>query len=153
MNPVEFQCIQHIARSANDICDMIADTSLWSNFQGAGVLPGIAHAEYELRTEDMVGSRIAVKNSDGSRHVEVIDRWDKGHKVAMRFVDFSPPLSKLATHFTEEWTFESVPGGVNVTRKFALFPKGRGARIALAIIARPLKQAVANHLHAMAKVL
>jgi len=137
-------------KSANDICLLIIDTANWSYFKGSGMLPGIASAEFERRTDNMVGSRIRVKNTDGSQHVETIYRWTLGQDVAMRFEDFTPPLSRLATHFTEEWSFVNAPPGTQVTRKFSLYPKNAIGWLMLQFIARPFKQAIAKHMQDMA---
>lgn len=82
MNPIQFQCSQLMTMPSNDICLLIVDTANWSSFKGSGLLPGIAHAEFERRTDNMIGSRIRVKNTDGSQHVEAIYRWTLGGFVA-----------------------------------------------------------------------
>ena len=152
MNPIEFHCSQLMKRSANDICMQIVDTANWSYFKGAGMLPGIAHAEYERRTDDMIGSRIRVQNTDGSQHVEEIYRWTLGQDVAMRFENFTPPLRRLATHFTEEWRFASVKEGTHVTRTFKLYPKNVIGWLMLQLISYPFKQAIAKHMQEMAQL-
>ncbi|MBK8433616.1 MAG: hypothetical protein IPL28_21085 [Chloroflexi bacterium] len=58
MKPITFACHKQIPKSAVEICTEIADVARWSEFGGYGVLPGIAHAEYETKTADMLGSRI-----------------------------------------------------------------------------------------------
>jgi hypothetical protein len=151
MRPIAVQCSQLIPRPATAICEEIADTTRWREFKGYGPLPGIAHAEYEHRTATMVGSRIRVRSTDGSLHTEEIERWVPGSEVALRFHDFTPPLSGLATHFTEMWSFQPAPQGTLVTRVFHLYPRRPATRPALWLISRLLRRAVARQLREMAK--
>jgi hypothetical protein len=151
MRPIAVQCSRLIPRPATAICEEIADTTRWGEFKGYGPLPGIAHAEYEHRTNTMVGSRIRVRSTDGSLHTEEIERWVPGSEVAMRLHDFTPPLSRLATHFTETWGFHSEQHGTLVTRVFHLYPRRPATRPALWLIARLLQRAVARQLREMAK--
>jgi len=152
MSPVTFECQQLIPYSEVQLRAVIADTERWREFQGYGFLPGIESATYEKRTEAMVGSRIRVRNRDGSGHVEEIYRWAVGEGVAMKFTEFTPPLNQLATHFTEEWSFQSAGNGsTQVTRKFQLFPLRATTRPILWLIALVLKQAIAKNLREMAE--
>jgi hypothetical protein len=151
MRPIVFRCRQLIPRSATAICEEIADTTRWSEFKGYGPLPGIAHADYEQRTATMVGSRIRVRSTDGSLHTEEVERWVPGSEIVMRFHDFTPPVSHLAAHFTEAWSFQPAPPGALVTRVFELYPRRPATRPALWLIARLLRRAVARQLREMAK--
>ena len=72
-----------IPAPADVICAEIANVDAWNQFGGYGVLPGIEKAMYETRTADMIGSRIRVRNTDGSGHVEEITQWTPGKAVAM----------------------------------------------------------------------
>lgn len=128
----------------------ITDLSRWPEFSGYGPLPGIAGAAYESRTDDMVGSRIRVTNADGSSHVEAIIRWVPGGAVAMKMHDFTPPLSRLATHFIEEWAFEPRGAGTLVTRRFELYPRSAATRPFLWLISLLFRRAIARHLKEMA---
>lgn len=151
MRPIRFACSQRIAQSAPAICAEIADVARWREFKGYGLLPGIADAVYEQRTETMIGSRVRVRNTDGSGHVEEFYAWEPTKQVAMKFDDFTPPLHYLATHFTEEWYFEPQTGGTLVTRKFQLFPKHAAARPVLWLISLVFRRAIARHLAEMAR--
>ncbi|MEZ4710144.1 MAG: SRPBCC family protein [Caldilineaceae bacterium] len=151
MQPIRFVCRATIAKSAPAICAEIADVTRWREFPGYGPLPGIASAAYERRTADMVGSRIRVHNTDGSTHVEEIYGWESGMKVAMRLGEFSPPLCRLASHFTEEWQFVEDNDATLVTRKFALFPKHSVTRPLLWLIGQFFQRAIARHLANMAQ--
>jgi hypothetical protein len=146
MKPIMFQCHRVIPRPADVICLEIADVTRWSEFKGYGVLPGVENARYEKRSDDMIGSRIRVRNSDGSEHVEVIYKWVLGEEVAMKFHDFTPPLSYLATHFTEEWNLKATSNGTHVTRTFRLYPSQRATRPLLWLISLLLRQAIRQHL-------
>ena len=150
MSPICFDCSHPIPKSATEICDEIADVARWSEFNGYGVLPGIEEAIFENRTDNMVGSRIRVRNGDGSSHVEEVLTWQSGEKVVLKFQDFSPPLSKLATHFTEEWVFKVQDNTTLVTRTFQMFPKSAFTRPFLWLISLLFRKAVAHHLSEIA---
>lgn len=149
MRPIAVQCSRLIPRPATAICEEIADTTRWREFRGYGPLPGIAHAEYEQRTPTMVGSRIRVRSTDGSLHTEEIERWVPAREIVMRLHDFTPPLSRLATHFTETWSFQPALQGTLVSRVFELYPRRAAAWPALWLIARLLRRAVARQLREM----
>ncbi len=136
-----------------EICAAIADVARWSEFKGYGPLPGIASAEYARRTDDMVGSQVRVRNTDGSEHVEEINAWEPGRRVTMKLHGFTPPLRRLATHFTEEWHFAVQDDGTLVTRKFQMFATRPLARPFLWLISLLFRQAVRQHLSDMARAL
>lgn len=148
--PIEFECRQLIPASPTAIAAAIADTSRWSEFGGYGVLPGIASAAYELRTDDMIGSRIRVRNTDGSSHVEEIYVWEVGQKIAIKMDEFTPPLSRLAAYFTEEWSFQATAEGTLAARRFQLFPRRGWTRPFLWLISLMFRRAIARHLAEMA---
>ena len=100
------------------------DLERWPEFKGYWILPGIASARFELRTPDILGSRIKVQNTDGSSHVEEIIEWDVEHKLAIKFHEFKPPLQYLATHFIETWNFDIAARGTDVSRAMSLYPRG-----------------------------
>jgi hypothetical protein len=146
MKPITFECQTVIPRSADEICAEIADVARWSEFDGYGILPGIENAAYEIQTANRVGSRIRVRNTDGSAHVEEIIRWIPGQAVALRFHEFTPPLSRLATHFTEEWILKAEHGATHVTRRFEMHPSQPAARPLLWLISLLFRRAIARHL-------
>ncbi len=150
MKPIEFQCSQMIPASADVICAGLADTSRWSEFGGNGLLPGIQSAQYEQRTDTMVGSRIRVRNTDGSEHVEEIYAWVESQTVGMRLQEFTPPLKYLATHFTEDWRFQARPPATFVTRTIRMFPRSPATYPALWLISQLFRRAIAQHLVEMA---
>ena len=151
MNPIHIASQAIIPLSPEEICAEFADLSRWPEFDGYGPLPGIKMAEYEERTADMVGSRIRVENRDGSTHVESIKVWDVGRQVVMELGEFSPPLSHLATHFVEEWSFQVQEQRTLVTRRFQLYPRSSLTRPPLWLIGRFFRRAIDQHLADMAQ--
>ena len=152
MKTLTFECHKLIPRTGYEICAAIANVAVWNQFGGYGFLPGIQNAEYELRTEEMVGSRIRVRNTDGSGHVEEIYRWVPGREVAMKLCEFTPPLSYLATHFTEEWTLKTGKQGTDVTRAFQMYPTRGLTRPLVWLISRLFRRAIAHHLQEMVRL-
>ena len=154
MRPIEFECTTIILGTPAQIAANIADVERWSEFKGYGFLPGIAKAEYEQRTADMVGSRLRVLNTDGSRHREEFCEWNPGvnpgQKIIIKLHDFSPPVNRLATHFIEEWNFAASDHATLVRRSFQLFPKQPITRPFLWLISLVFKRAIARHLAEMA---
>lgn len=150
MRPIQFECQQLIPFSGDEVCTTISDMSQWPKFEGYGFLPGIRRAEYERRTANMVGSRIRVHNLDGSSHVEEIYHWLPGREIGMKLHQFSPPLSRLASHFTEDWRLESRPNGTYVTRTFHLYPGRNLTRPILWLISLVFRRAIAKNLAQMA---
>ena len=149
MRPITFECQEIIPRTATEICTEIATVARWREFKGYGVLPGIADAEYEHKTSAMLGSRIRVQNTDGSGHIEEIVEWKPGEKVSMKFHHFTPPLNRLASHFIEEWSFETVQHGTLVRRRFQLFANQPVTRPLLWLISWLFERAIARHLTQM----
>ena len=96
MRPITFTCAGASALAPQDIAGQILDLSRWPEFAGYGPLPGIRVAEFEARTDEVVGTRIRVTNTDGSTHVEEVVEWDPGRRVRLRMGEFSAPLSRLA---------------------------------------------------------
>lgn len=151
MKPITFECHKMIPKSGEGIFSEIADVSRWSEFGGYGILPGIEKAEYEKRTQEMVGSRIRVRNTDGSSHVEEIYKWLPCKEAGMRFHEFTPPLRSLAAHFTEEWRLKAGNGeGTYVVRRFELYPKRLATRPFLWLISLLFRRAIAQHLDEIA---
>lgn len=150
MNPIVFKCRQVIPKSGAEICAEIADTARWREFHGYGILPGIVSAAYEKRTDGMVGSQVRVRSADGSEYVEEIYRWVPGEGIGMRLHEFTPPLSRLATHFTEEWTFRPEGDATLVAREIQMFPSRSLTRPVVWLISLLFKRAIARHLARMA---
>jgi len=149
MKPITFFCIETLPLTPEQIAGQMLDLPNWMDFTGYGVLPGIKAAVFEVRTPNVVGTRIKVMNTDGSSHVEEIVEWEPDRRLRLDMKDFSPPLSRLATGFVETWDFERLGDGTRVVRSFTLHPKSFFARSILWLISFLLKRAVARHLRQM----
>src|ERR1700738_1116237 len=94
MKPITFVCEATLGAAPEEIARQILDVTKWLDFKGFGPLPGIRVAEVEIRTPDIVGSRIRVTNTDGSKHVEEIVEWQPDHRLQLNMKNFSRPLSR-----------------------------------------------------------
>jgi hypothetical protein len=149
MKPISFSCKETLDLAPEEIARQILDVTKWSDFHGYGPIPGIKVAEFEVRTPDIVGSRIRVTNTDGSKHVEEIVEWQPDHRIQLHMKDFSAPLSRLATRIEETWEFERVGNEINVTRSFQMHAKYALARPFLWVISILLRKAIPRHLREM----
>ena len=150
MTPITFQHRRFVARTAGEIAAEIADLSRWPEFDGYGPLPGITSAAYGELGGAMTGARIRVQNDDGSSHLETVEVWQPPERIVMRLHEFTPPLSRLASHFVEEWRFDAADGGSEVTRQLQLYPRSPLARPALWFISLLMRCAIARHLEKIA---
>lgn len=144
--PIQFVCQEVLPGPPDEIVNQMLDLQNWSNFQGYGPLPGIKSAEFEVKNPVILGTRIRVVNRDGSSHVETITGWQPGKRLEMTMNEFTPPLSKMATHFLEIWNFLPADQGTEVTRRFELYPKTTMTSWSLWMISFLLKQAIKRHL-------
>ena len=149
LKPITFRCEETLGIPSDQIAEQILDISRWSSFQGYGVLPGIKAAEFEIRTPEIVGSRIRVTDTDGSSHLEEIVEWEPDRRIRLLMHQFSPPLSRLATGFEETWEFSRIGRDTRVVRSFELHPSCSAARPLLWLISILLKRAIARHLRQM----
>ncbi|MEL6253031.1 MAG: hypothetical protein AAFR87_13535 [Bacteroidota bacterium] len=150
MPAIKFSCHKFISQLPDAISGQIADIEKWKDFKGHGFLPGIADAYFDPKTSDMVGSKIRVKNTDGSLHIEEILIWEADAEILMRLHEFSPPLNRIASHFMEHWHLERVAGGTMVERAFELYPKSIFTQPFLWIISLFFRKAIDKHLDEMA---
>lgn len=146
MRPITFTCRETLALAPADIAGQILDLAKWPEFTGYGPMPGIKSAEFEARTPEVVGTRIRVTNTDGSTHVEEIVEWQPDARLVLHMTDFSPPLSRLATRFEEEWVLERAGDITHAARTFRLYPKSLLTRLAMWLISHLLRRAVSRHL-------
>jgi hypothetical protein len=146
MQPISVTCRAQFDFPPAVITSQILDLSKWTDWKGYGPLPAIKSAEFEVKTPEVVGTRIRVVNSDGSSHVEEITTWRPDERVELRFGGFSPPLSRMATHFIETWEFEPAGATTNIKRSMHLYPKSIWAVPLLWMISFLLKRALARHL-------
>lgn len=144
--PVVVRCRRVLPVGGTQVAEGILDLAQWPGFIGYGPLPGVASAEFEVRTPEVLGTRIRVRNTDGSQHVEEIVHWDPSRRVVLRMTRFGPPLSHLATHFDETWDFG--PGG-EVTRTMALHPRSWWSRPLLWLIGLLMRRALDRHLRSL----
>jgi hypothetical protein len=149
VKPITFSCTETLPLASKDIAAQLLDLANWTDFMGYGVLPGIKAAEFEVRTTSVVGTRIRVTNTDGSSHVEEIVEWQPDRRLRLDMKDFSPPLSRLATSFTEMWEFQRLGDSTHVTRLFEMHAKTPFTRPVLWLISFLLKRAIARHLARM----
>lgn len=132
------------------VASQILELEKWREFKGYGPIPGIKSAEFEVRTPEVVGTRIRVVNRDGSTHVEEITTWQPDRRLELRFADFSPPVSRMADHFVEIWEFEATDGATNVRRSMLLYAKSLWSWPLLWMISFLLEGAIAKHLRELA---
>jgi Polyketide cyclase / dehydrase and lipid transport len=149
MKPVTFACNETLTLAPEDVARQILDLAKWPDFHGYGPLPGIKVAEFEVRTPNIVGSRIRVTNQDGSSHVEEIVEWQPTQRIRLHIKEFSLPLSRLATLFVETWDIERVGNEAKVTRSFEMNAKSILAWPVVSMISFLLKRAIAQHLREM----
>jgi hypothetical protein len=152
MRPICFCCQDVLEISPDEIVQQILDLANWTDFKGYGFLPAIQSAEFEVRTPELVGTRIRVTNADGSKHVEEIVEYRASRELTMQLKEFSPPLARFATYFEEIWNFEPSDAGTKVTRSFKLHARSALTRPLLWMISVFLKKAVARHLAQMRAV-
>lgn len=146
MQPIRFHCSAALPATPERISALILDVANWPRFQGYGPLPGIRAAEFLVRTPEVVGSRIRVSNTDGSSHVEEIVAWRPDREVQLKFQEFSPPVSRLATHFLETWELQAAGSETLVKRSFELHPRSVLTMPLLWLISWLLQRAIAKNL-------
>ena len=146
MKPITFTCHATLELTPEEIAEQILDVTKWLDFKGYGPLPGIKAAEFEDRTPEIVGSRIRVTNTDGSKHIEEIVEWQPGRRIQLHMKDFSAPLSHLATRIEETWDFECVGNETRVRRNFQMHAKSALTWPVLWMISSLLKRAIDRHL-------
>ncbi len=149
MKPITFTCPETLPLAPEEIAEQILDLAKWPEFHGWGPIPGIRTAEFEVRTPNIVGTRIRVTNLDGSTHVEEIVEWQPDRRLQLRMGEFSAPLSRLATEFVETWDFERKDDKTKVMRSFEMHAKSMAAWPILWVISFLLKKAIARHLQEM----
>lgn len=146
MRTTELLCVAVVPVLPTVITEHIADVERWPEFRGYGLIPGVANARYEFRAAGQAGSRVRVRNTDGSTHTEEFLEWESGRRVLIRMSDFSAPLKWFASDFLEEWDLTAAPAGTRITRRFSLRPRNLAGRGVLLLIAPLLARAVARHM-------
>lgn len=151
MRPILIECHGLLPRTTGEIAAEILHLDNWRRFRGWGPIPGIRSAEFEPRTDEIVGSRIRVVNLDGSSHVEEIIQWQPDSRLQIKMIEFSAPLSRLASHFEETWLLNSVENGTRVQRQLRMFAKTTLAWLPLWMISFFLSRAIRRHLTDLCK--
>lgn len=146
MKPIEVIVYGATEKTSPEICSIILDMNRWSEFKGYFILPGIKNAGFEVKTPDIIGTRIKVENLDGSSHIEEIIEWDTNSKIVLKFQNFTAPVKYLATQFIEVWKFKKSDNGTEITRIMTMYPKGFLARLLLLPISRLMKKALEQNL-------
>lgn len=98
----------------------VVDLTRWPLFRGYGPLPGIVEATCEGPLA--LGSRVRVRNTDGSVHTEVVAGFEPGRRYAVR-MELAPPASRVMASIEEEVEFAPVEGGTLVRRRFTATPR------------------------------
>ena len=148
MKPIEVKIVGYSNQTSQEACSALLDMERWPEFEGYSILPGIESAKIEKQMPGMVGTRIRVKNLDGSSHVEEIVEWDDTSQVALRFQEFDSPLKTLASHFVERWQFRNSERGLEITRTINMYPMNIFAWVMLMPISVLMKKALEKNLAA-----
>src|SRR6185503_11093076 len=111
-----------IRRPPQEVLDFICDLSQWPLFRGYGPIPGIVEARLPEGERMAVGSRVRVRNTDGSVHHEVVTRLEPGRSFAVR-MELSPPASLVLARIEETVDLEPVPEGTRMVRSFTTTPR------------------------------
>lgn len=146
MKPIEVITNDLIKKTSAEICDEILNIDRWKEFKGYSILPGIKNARFDVRTPEVIGSRINVLNTDGSSHVEEIIEWDVEKRISLKFQEFNSPVRNLATHFIETWEFRKSEKGTETIRRMTMYPKGFFGWMILIPISILMKKALAENL-------
>lgn len=144
--PIHVRSTRDLRLTPAQVGEAMLQLENWTDFRGYGPLPGIREARFRVRTPEVVGTEIAVTNTDGSSHVELITEWLDTGGIVMRMSEFTAPLSRFATHFIERWAFDPAPAGTHVVRSFELHPRTWWGGLLLRLIAPLMRRAVDRHL-------
>ena len=143
MNTLVLSCHHTTSMPVAKIAEGILDLDMWKTFKGWGPLPGIEKAEFERRTDEIVGTKFRVKDTRGGAHAETITQWDLPHLIEIRLDEFEKPLSLLATVFIERWIFrERDDGAVEIERRMQMTPRSVFSVPALVLIRWMMRKAL-----------
>lgn len=151
MPTVVARCRAALPVSPDEFAANLLDLSRWPEFTGYGPLPGIRAAEFDLLTPDRAGTRIRVRNTDGSTHIEEIVCWELPQRIALEFKELPAPLSRLARRFLETWEFQPNGASTELTRTFRLEAAAFWTWPILWLLARLLRGAAVRHLKQLAQ--
>ncbi len=142
---ITFSVTEESSVDAEEICEGIFDVENWTSFEGYGPLPGVNRATMTLPDGNRVGTVFSVENLDGSSHKEIVEACDPEVALTLRMYDFSPPLSRIATHIVEKWDFGRIRTKRQIRREFELYPKSFFWFFPLWVISLLLRRAVSRH--------
>lgn len=127
-----------------DVFAAILDLRNWPLFRGYGPLPGIVEATVPEGTPITVGTRIRVRNTDGSVHHERVVELDPGvrYRVTMELV---PPAAWWMARIDELVELEPHGTGTRMRRRFDTVPRFTLAWPVVWAITQLLKRAVERH--------
>lgn len=97
----------------------ITNLANWTSFTGWGPLPGIAEASLPPGETMREGARVAVVNTDGSRHHEVVTRFEPGRAYAVR-MELTPPAAYLMEGIEELVLLRAEGAGTRIDRTFSV---------------------------------
>jgi hypothetical protein len=122
----------------------ICELSRWPLFRGYGPLPGIVEASVEGGVVGL-GSRIRVRNTDGSVHHEVVEVFEPPRRYAIR-MELQPPVAYIMASILEEIDLEADGTGTRMRRRFVVTPRsGLSAPVAWLFGGVLLPKAVEAH--------
>lgn len=143
--PIRVVSVRSMSVPPDQIGAQLLALENWKSFSGYGPLPGILEARFRRKTPEIIGTQIEVQNSDGSSHIEEIEEWLPSG-ITLRFSGFSAPLSRIADHFLERWSFAPEGDRYRVSRGFALYPKNLAGALLLRMVGPLMRRAVDRHL-------
>lgn len=119
---LEFSTTSAAPGTPEQVFAFITDLANWTSFAGWGPLPGIAEAALPAGESMRLGARVAVRNTDGSRHHEVVTRFEPGRAYAVR-MELTPPASYLMAGIDELVLLSLAAGGTHIERTFSVRPR------------------------------
>lgn len=151
MSPITFSIDELVQASPTEFANQFLDLDRWQAFQGVGSIPGIAKAEFETRTEGLVGTKIRITNADGSTCLASITEWKPDARLTLKTTDFSGALFGLVASIEQTLEFEpDERGPTKVARYVKINPTAESAIPTLHDVALDLKKAILLHSHSKA---
>lgn len=136
MKPIQIKSILKTKLQPPEVCTYILDINQWPKFRVCGVLPGIKRAEFERKSKEIVGSRIKVISDNKTTYIEEITEWNASSGVSLMFMEFSPPIKYLTTHFIETIEFRIASRQAAATRTMIMYPRNKIGRLLLIPVSR-----------------
>jgi len=148
-----FTTVNRIPVPPADVFAYLVTLSNWPTFTGYGPLPGIVEASLPDGGAIGQGSRVRVRNTDGSVHHEVVTSFVHGERYCVR-MELVPPASRLMDRIEEEVALSPVAVGTEIRRRFETFPRSVLTAPLVGIVTHVfLRRAVEQHDRAVAAAL